>query len=118
MASSFSADLRRRVLDFMEEGHSSGEAAQHFRVSRSFAVKLKAKWRRWHSLAPGKQGRPRGRGKLQAHHAYLMARLAEQPDVTMPELADMLWHDRSVRVHPASLSRYLCRAGITFKKRR
>jgi len=89
MASSFSTDLRQRVLAFMEGGHSAGEAAQRFWVSRSFAVKLKASWRRWRSLAPGKRGRPRGRGKLQAHHGYLMARLAEQPDVTMPALAEM-----------------------------
>jgi transposase len=100
MASSFSTDLRRRLVDFMEEGHSAGEAARRFRVSRSFAVKLKASWRRWRSLAPGKQGRPRGHGKLQAHHAYLMARLEEQPDVTMPALAEMLRRDRGVRVHP------------------
>jgi len=33
-----------------------------------------------------------------------MARLAEQPDVTMPGLADMLWRDRGVRVHAAALS--------------
>lgn len=118
MASSYSMDLRRRVLGLMEEGHSAGEAARHFRVSRSFAVKLKAGWRRRQTLAPGKRGQPPGRGKLAAQHSYLMARLAEQPDVSMPELADMLWRDCGVRAHPASLSRYLCRSGMTFKKRR
>jgi len=35
------------------------------------------------------------------------------PDITMPELAARLLAERGVPAHPASLSRRLCRAGVT-----
>ena len=118
MVRAYSADLRERVVQVIEEGTSAREAARHFRVSPSFAVKLMARRRGHGSSAPLARGRPSGNGKLAGEHAYLMARLAEQPDLTMTDLARRLWQDRGVRAHPASVSRFLCRAGITFKKRR
>ncbi len=43
MGKSYSLDLRERVIDFVGAGRSRREAASHFSVSPSFAVKL---WRR------------------------------------------------------------------------
>jgi transposase len=40
MGHRYSLDLRVRVADFVEAGHSCRAAAQHFDVSESFAVKL------------------------------------------------------------------------------
>jgi transposase len=36
----------------------------------------------------------------------------------MPELAAALAAERGVKASPASLSRFLCRAGFTYKKKR
>ena len=40
MGHCYSLDLRVRVADFVEAGHSCRAAAQHFDVSESFAIKL------------------------------------------------------------------------------
>jgi transposase len=64
MGKSYSLALRERVIDFLGAGGSRRQAASHFGVSPSFAVKL---WRcreETGSPAPAKQGRPAGGGKL------------------------------------------------------
>ena len=38
------------------------------------------------------------------------------PDITMPELVAKLEAEKTVTAHPASLSRVLLKAGLTFKK--
>jgi transposase len=116
MGKSYSSDLRERVIGFVEAGHSRRAAASHFNVSPSFAVKLLSRLRKTASLAPAKQGRPCGGGKLAKHRGFLIARVEKQPDITMPELAAALETAAAVRVSPASLSRFLCKAGFTYKK--
>jgi len=39
-----------------------------------------------------------------------------EPDITMPELAGKLKAEKDVTTHPASLSRVLLKAGLSFKK--
>jgi transposase len=116
MAKSYSSDLRKRVIDFIEAGHSRRQAARRFDVSVSFAVKLMARWRKSGSLAPGRRGRPRGGGKLAPHRGFVIGRVEAKPDITMPELAAELEAERGLRVSPASLSRLLCQAGFSYKK--
>lgn len=116
MASSYSLDLRERIVRFVTEGRSRRQAARHFRISESCAVKLLARWRDSGTAAPRRRGRPPGRGKLAPHRGFLMDRLAAQPDITMPELAAALAAERGIEVSPASLSRFLCAQGITYKK--
>lgn len=116
MGKSYSLDLRERVIDFVGSGGSRREAASQFDVSPSFAVKL---WRRREatgSLEPAKQGRPSGGGKLAKVRDFLISQVKKRPDITMPELAAALEAERGVNANPASLSRFLCRAGFTYKK--
>jgi transposase len=105
-------------IRFFEEGGGKRSAARHFRISPSAAVKIINRWLASGRIAPTSRGRLRGRGKLAGELGYLRARLAERPDLTMPELADKLARDRGITVDPASVSRFLCRNGITYKKRR
>lgn len=95
MAKSYSSDLRRRIIRFVEKGGSRREAARRFEVSPSFAVKLVAQWRRTGSAAAGKRGRKRP-GRLAAHHDFLIAEVEARPDITMPELAAVLRKARRV----------------------
>ena len=44
MTKAYSLDLRRRVVRFVDCGHSRHEAAAHFDVSVAFVVKLVAAW--------------------------------------------------------------------------
>ena len=58
MGHCYSLDLRVRVADFVDAGHSCRAAAQHFDVSESFAIKLVRRTRDTGSPAPARQGRP------------------------------------------------------------
>jgi transposase len=116
MGKSYSFDLRERVIGFVGAGGSRRQAASHFDVSPSFAVKLWRRREKTGSLEPAKQGRPSGGGKLASCRDFLIARVEKRPDITMPELAALLEAERGVKASPASLSRLLCRAGFTYKK--
>jgi transposase len=66
-------------------------------------------------VAP-KVGRVGRRSKLEAHRDDLIRRIAEVPDITMPELAAELAAAAGVEAAPASISRWLIRNGYRFKK--
>jgi transposase len=114
MGSPYSLDIRERVQLVVEGGASRRAAARLFDVSASFAVKLVDRIRRTGSAAPARQGRPPG--KLAAHLAALLDWVEAEPDITMPELSAKLAAEKKVTAHPASLSRVLLKAGLSFKK--
>ena len=116
MTQSFSLDLRVRVAAFVEAGHSCRAAARHFGVSDSWAIKLMQRQRQSGSLAPDRQGRPPGRGKLVAYEAFLIPTVEAKPAITMPELASRLLEEHGIVAAPAMLSRFLCRCGFSYKK--
>lgn len=116
MGKSHPLELRTRVQGELDAGESRRAAAARFRVSASFAVKLAARIARTGSALPARQGRPAGGGKLAPHLETLVAWVEAQPDMTMPELAAKLLAGTGVAAHPASLSRVLIRAGLSFKK--
>ena len=116
MGKSYSGDLRERVVRFVAGGRSRRQAAAHFEVSPSFAVKLLARHTKTGDSTPAKQGRPPGGGKLSRHREFLIRRVEEKPDITMPELAEELEGAFRIKASPASLSRFLCKAGFTYKK--
>src|SRR6202035_4105465 len=95
MPKPYSLDLRERVVGFVEDGQSRRAAAARFRVSVSFVVNLMKAVRARGSFAP----KPSGGGRP-----------------AMPELAGALAAARGEKADPASLSRWLIRAGYRFKK--
>jgi transposase len=114
MGKPYSLDLRGRIIGYIEGGGSRRGAAERFSVSPSCAVKLKARWDRTGSTAPGKRGG--SVGKLASHKDFLLRRVKETPDITMPELAAALKAETGTEAAPASLSRFLIRHGQRFKK--
>lgn len=114
MTKAYSLDLRRRVVRFVDCGHSRHEAAARFDVSVAFVVKLVAAWRATGSYAAKPEGGWRY-SKLDAHRSWLERRVDEKADITMPELAEEL-AVKGVRVAPASLSRWYRRNGYRYKK--
>src|SRR5271155_4515066 len=115
MPKPYSQDLRKRVVDFVEAGHSRRAAARHFDVSPSFVVNLMTAYRMRGILFPKPVG-GRRHAKLDPHRAFLLSRLAEKNDITMPELAGELEAHCGTRADPASLSRRLIRNGYRYKK--
>lgn len=116
MGKAYSSDLRERVEARIAAGYSRREASRHFGVSASFAVKLAQRVAVTGSVAPGRQGRPPGHGKLADCLPQLIAWVEAMPDISMPELAAKLEASTGVVAHPASLSRALLKAGFSTKK--
>lgn len=114
MPKAYSLDLRERVARFVDAGYSRRAAAAHFGVSASFVVLMKI-WRKLGRLDPVPAG-GRRHAKLDTHSAFLLARVREKDDITMPELAAALDAATGTKADPASLSRWLIRKGYRFKK--
>ena len=114
MTKSYSLDLRRRVARFVEAGHSCHATARHFDVSVAFVVGLMAAYRATSSLAPKPEGGWRY-SKLDPHREFLIRRVAEKDDLTMPQLAAELLA-LGTKITPASISRWFIRQGYSFKK--
>lgn len=115
ISQAYSEDLRRRVVAFVDAGHSRQAAARRFGVSASFAVKLLKLWKETGGVRPRPSG-GRRHAKLGPDRAFLIREVEAQPDITMPELVKRLEAEHGVTVAPASLSRVLCEAGFTYKK--
>jgi transposase len=116
MGKAYSQDLRSRVHQHITEGHSRRDAGRRFGVSASTAIRLEVRYRKTGSLAPCKQGRPPGRGKLATYLGFLTEIVDSIPDITLRELAEALASEHGVTVHQSSISRVLQAAGYTYKK--
>ena len=110
-----SNDLRKRLVAYVESGHSRHEAAARFKTSVSFAVNLMTLWRKTGSVEPRARGGFR-HGKLGPHKDFILTVVGEQSDITMPELADKLVKAKGVKVVPSTLSKFLIGCGFSFKK--
>src|SRR3984885_11150010 len=115
MPKPYSLDLRERVVSYVEAGHSRRAAAAHFRVSPSFVINLMTAFRERGAVAPKALGGWR-HSKLDPHRVFILRRVAEKDDISMPELAGELQAASGVKADPASLSRWLIRNGLSFKK--
>ena len=112
-----SNDLRERIVQGVESGKSRRAVAAQFEVSPSTAVRVVSRYAATGSVAPAKQGRPRGSGKLGPHRAFLIAQVERQPDITMAELAAVLEAERDLKVDPSNLSKFLIALGYSYKKK-
>ena len=63
------------------------------------------------SVRPEVQGRPAGQGKLAAHRAFLEELVAQDGDITLPELSGTLEAATGVAAHAASIGRFLRKLG-------
>ena len=115
MPQPLSIDLRERLVQCVEEGHSRREAARRFKTAPSTAVNLARQWKETGSLAPKAQGGFR-HGKLPAHRAFILDTVEARGDITMPELAAVLLKEKGVTVAPATISRFLIACGLSHKK--
>ena len=116
MGRPLSLDLRRRIVAFVDSGHSCRAAADRFDVSPSAAIKLMQLWRRTGSLEPARQGRPWG-SRLDVVKDFLVRTVEDQADITMPELAERLWTTHQIEAAPPVLSRFLIGLGFSYKSK-
>jgi transposase len=111
-------DLRVRVIEAVRAGASRRQTAARFGVIVSSAIRWVAEWRASGRTAPRAQGGDRRSDRIEAQATFLLARIAERPDVTLAELREALWRERGLRVAVSTLWRFFDRRRITLKKRR
>ena len=110
-------ELRQRVVDFVEEGHSHRSAAAQFRVSIKFVNDMVLLKRRTGSLEAKPQGNGGGHGKLAGVAGWIERRIKEKRDLTLDELVVELRDWQGVAAHRVSVWRHLRGLGLTHKKR-
>lgn len=110
-------ELRQRVVDFVEEGHTHRAAAAQFRVSIKFVNDMVLLKRATGSLEAKPQGSGGGHGKLAGVAGWIEQRIKEKRDLTLDELVVELRDGHGVDVHRVSVWRRLRGFGLTHKKR-
>ena len=115
MPKPLSFDLRSRVLAAIDAGLSRRQAAEHFGLSASSAIRWDALRRAGGDARPKPQGGDRLSHRTEAHADLIHAALAEVSDITLPELKlRVARHGAQVSV--AALWRFWHRHKITRKK--
>jgi transposase len=116
MARPYSLDLRERVVALVASGEPCRVVAELFDVSVASVVKWSQRARSTGSAAAMPMG---GRRPylLEKEGSWLLARLAEKPDLTLHALLRELG-ERGVVVSCDTLWRFLKREGVSFKKNR
>jgi transposase len=115
MGAAHSDDLRLRLVAEVAGGMSRRQAAAHFRVSASSAI-------RWVGLKDetgGVSPRPRGgksRSPLEPHKDWLLSLNAAEPDLTLEAMAWRVEETLGLKTTEASLRRFFKRYRISFKK--
>jgi transposase len=119
MPRAYSQDLRERVIEAADNGRISiRKAARRFEVSASSAIKWMQRWRQAGSMAAKPTGGDRRSHRIDAHKHYLLALVAEEPDLTLDEAQKRLRDDKQFAAGRATLWRFFRRHGISFKKNR
>ena len=118
MSAALPMALRVRFREYIEEGLSGRAAAARLKLSAATGVRWLRRIRERGDVTPDVQGRPRGHGKLAPHRGFLEELVAQDGDITLPELAGALKAATNVVAHPASIGRFLRKLGYTYKKSR
>ncbi len=115
MARSYSMDLRQRAMDRLAAGATSYEAAAALKVAVSSVIKWAQRQRATGSAGSGPDGRPPPSADCGADRDWVLAEVERQPHVTIAVLTAGL-EARGLKLHPASVGRFLHREGKSFKK--
>jgi len=99
MAKALSIDLRRRVVDAIEQGLSCRQAAVRFGISASSAIRWRGRLKKQGDLAAKRQGGDRKSGRIEAEAAFLLGEVAKTPDITLVELPGKVEGTRRQRRH-------------------
>ena len=113
MPKPYSDDLRVRVIEEIATGASRREAAERYGISASVAVIWAQRFEKTGSVA----AKPSGGSisPLEDHAEFLLARIAEQPDLTLDEIV-VAMNKRGIAGSRSAVWRFFARRDISFKK--
>ena len=115
MGRPYSLDLRERVATAMMTGMSGREAAKHFSIGESTALR----WARRARETGSPKARPMGGTRpfvLEAHRDWITARLVEKPDLTLRALEAKL-KARGAKGSSFAVWSIVADTGLSFKKK-
>ena len=115
MARAYSLDLRERVVAAVAAGESCRAVATKFKVSVASVVKWSQRFRATGSAAAYKVGGRRPYA-LAGERDWLLARLADKPDITLRALGAEL-AARGIKVSHFAVWHFFEHEGISFKKK-
>ena len=115
MGKPYSQDLRRSVVQAIEDGNTREEVAASHGVSLSSVGRFVRAWRTTGSVSPKKFGGHKGYA-LEGHEQQIKQWIAERPDITLAELGGRLAKQK-VAVGKSSIARFLNHLGLSFKKK-
>lgn len=109
----YSIDLRGRVIEEVESGSSRREAAERYGLSPSVVVIWMQRFEKTGSVA----ARPSGgsTSALEKHADFLLALIANQPDLTLDEIV-VAMRRRRIAGSRSAVWRFFERRNISFKK--
>lgn len=115
MAASLSVDLRKRVVAAVAGGMSRRQAAMHFQVGVSSAIRWVAKAQQTGDLTARRQGGDRRSQAIEAQAERILSLIEAKPDSTLAEVQAALAADGHA-FSISALSRFFQRHKITLKK--
>src|SRR5580704_4086372 len=86
MAEPLSTDLRRRVVDAVKGGMSRRQAAAHFKVGASSAIRWMARSLTTGDISPKRQGGDRRSKAIEAQADFILSLLGPEGDATLAEM--------------------------------
>ena len=113
MPKPYSMDLRGRVIEEVESGASRREAAERYGLSPSVVVIWVQRFEATGSVAAKPSGG--STSALEEHAEFLLALIAEQPDMTLDEIVAAM-RKRRIAGSRSAVWRFFARRNIGFKK--
>ena len=113
MPKPYSIDLRGRVIEEVETGASRREAAERYGLSPSVVVIWVQRFEETGSIAAKPSGG--STSPLEKHAKFLLALIAEQPDMTLDEIVAAM-RKRRIPGSRSAVWRFFARRNISVKK--
>ena len=113
MPKPYSIDLRGRVIEEVETGASRREAAERYGLSPSVVVIWVQRFEETGSVAAKPSGG--STSALEKHAEFLLALIAEEPDLTLDEIVAAMGK-RRIAGSRSAVWRFFARRNISFKK--
>ena len=113
MPKPYSGDLRARVIEEIATGASRREAAERYGISASVVVIWVQRFEETGSVAAKPSGG--STSPLEDHAEFLLALIAEQPDLTLDEIVAAM-EKRRIAGSRSAVWRFFDRRNISFKK--
>lgn len=109
-----SHDLRLRIIDFVASGASRREAARHFKVGASSAIRFVKQAEELGHVDVKK--RKKRKSRLDPFRSHILGWIADKPDLTLNELCVRLTDEYELRVGTSTMDDWLKANSISYKK--